>query len=289
MKNILESMKKIFFYSLPISVGSLLIHLFQSAEAVLIPAQLIISGNSYSTALETYGILSGMAMPLISLPSVFTGSLAVMLIPSVADKNASSDKTVKKTVTACLILGVFSVFVYGTFMADIASIMYDESRAGQYTKILSWLCPFMFLTQSMSSILNGAGKTTSTCVQNTLGIAIRLAALICLVPTYGINAYMISLLVSKLVVCIIQYVQIKHLFNLKINVGSQILKSAAYSGIATLSAYAAKMLLSALESSTNGIFSITADIIALGLSCAVFAALYFYFEKSKQTKSLLFP
>ncbi len=270
----IDSMKKTFFYSLPISVNSLLVHLFQSAEAVLIPAQLILSGKTSSDALELYGILSGMVLPLITLPSVFTGSLAVLIIPSVAKSHESSKETIDKTIRICLSLGIFSVFVYGTLLADIAGNMYNEPLAATFTRILAWLCPFMYLTQTMSGILNGAGKTTSTCIQNTLGIVMRLAALIIAVPKYGITAYMISLLISKIVICIIQYIQITRTFHIKPAIGTCILHSAFMSAVSVGAALIIRAAATAIHTADASSFSLLENVVLLCVSTLIFLILF---------------
>jgi stage V sporulation protein B len=126
----------------------------------------------------------------------------------------------------------------------------------------------MYLSQSMSSILNGAGKTTSTCIQNTLGIAIRLVFLIALVPDYGITAYLIGLLASKLIVCIIQYIQINRLFHIKLNTGGLIINSFLCSAVSFAAALAVRLFGSSLT-----LPALVVDVTALLISAAAFLAL----------------
>ena len=76
-------------YALPLNLNSLLLHLFESAEAILIPAQLIIYGLSKENAVSTYGIISGMTLPLLLFPSAITNSMSVMLLPKVSEDNSS--------------------------------------------------------------------------------------------------------------------------------------------------------------------------------------------------------
>ena len=64
--------RAIALYALPLNLNSLLLHLFESAEAILIPAQLIIYGLSKENAVSTYGIISGMTLPLLLFPSAIT-------------------------------------------------------------------------------------------------------------------------------------------------------------------------------------------------------------------------
>jgi stage V sporulation protein B len=272
--NLVGAMKKTAAFSFPISVGSLLIHLFQSAEAVLIPAQLVIGGYTSEESLTLYGILSGMVLPLVMLPSVLTGSLAVLLMPSVAEDKNTADRTIAKTMEMCIILGIYSIFAYTIFIGDIGTEMFGNELVRDFTRLLAWLCPFMYLSQSMSSILNGAGKTTSTCIQNTLGILIRLVFLIALVPDYGITAYLIGLLVSKLVVCVIQYIQINRLFRISLNTGGLIINSILCSAVSFATALAIRLFCGNLALAVNlTLPALIVDVTALLISAATFLAL----------------
>lgn len=265
------AIKESFFFSLPMSANSLLIHLFQSAEAVLIPAQLIIYGYTSAESLKLYGILSGMVLPLIMFPSVLTGSLAVLLMPSVAENSSSTKSTICRTIKMCISLGIYSISAYYIFVADIGKILFDEPLVYEFTRLLSWLCPFIYLSSTMNSIINGAGKTTSTCIQNTLGIIIRLAALIALVPVYGINAYLYGLLASKIIVCLIQYIQINHLFHIKMDTGGWIIKSALYSVLSVTIAFIAEYIIKNIPAMSNTqISALITDTASLCLSAVIF-------------------
>lgn len=79
-----ECIKKIFTFSVPLTANRLLVHLLQSGESILIPAQLILYGCTQSEALSIYGILMGMSLPLILFPSAITNSMSVMLLPEVS-------------------------------------------------------------------------------------------------------------------------------------------------------------------------------------------------------------
>jgi stage V sporulation protein B len=282
--NLLDATKKTLAFSFPISVGSLLIHLFQSAEAVLIPAQLLLGGYTSEESLTLYGILSGMVLPLVMLPSVLTGSLAVLLMPAVAEDKNTADRTIAKTMEMCVSLGIYSIFAYTIFIGDIGTEMFGNELVRDFTRLLAWLCPFMYLSQSMSSILNGAGKTTSTCIQNTLGIAIRLIFLIALVPDYGITAYLIGLLVSKLMVCVIQYIQINHLFHIKLNTGGLIINSFLCSTVSFAAALAVRLFFSNLALAVNlALPALVVDVAALVTSAVLFLALNLItFKKTHQ-------
>ena len=69
----------------PLMANRLIMNLLQSAEAIMIPNKLEQFGLTGSQAVSVYGVLTGMAMPFIMFPSAIVNSLAVVLLPTVAD------------------------------------------------------------------------------------------------------------------------------------------------------------------------------------------------------------
>ena len=69
-----------------------------------------------------------------------------------------------------------------------------------FRSVLGWICPFLYLTTTLSSILNGLGKTTTTFLLNLAGSGIRIFFVIILIPLLGIKAYLWGMLVSHLAV-----------------------------------------------------------------------------------------
>ena len=70
-------------------------------------------------------------------------------------------------------------------------------KAGEYIRILAWLCPFMYLSSTLGSILNGLGKVYQTFAISVISLCIKIGCLLLLVPTHGMSAYFFTLLVSQ--------------------------------------------------------------------------------------------
>jgi stage V sporulation protein B len=223
-----ECTKKIFSFSLPLTANKLLMHLLQSAESVLIPAQLILYGHSSSDSLSIYGVLMGMALPLILFPSAITNSMSVMLLPEVSSAQAQKNDshitdTLNRSIQVCMIMGIISTFLFLFYGARFGAIIFHEQTVEYFVKILATLCPFYYLTTTFGSILNGLGRTTLTCIHNIAGILIRIASLIILVPVIGIKGYMFGLLISQIGVCIAHYICLNRMFHMGINAKENIL------------------------------------------------------------------
>lgn len=206
----IQSLKnnKLFSHLISVSVTltttKLIVALLNSTEAVFIPAALRMYGYSGMDALALYGVLSGMVMPFLLFPSSITNSIAVMLLPAVADsKAAGQEKQVKRYVTTsslyCLLMGFAFTIFFLLFGNLIGNLCFHNETAGTFLRILSWLCPFLYLSTTLGSIINGLGKNRQTFFITVISQSIKLGSLVFCVPHFGIMAYLIGILVSQIV------------------------------------------------------------------------------------------
>lgn len=76
-------------YAFPINANQTVLHLLEGAEAILIPAILCMHGLSKDDAISQFGILTGMALPLVLFPCTAANSFALMLLPKVSDESSN--------------------------------------------------------------------------------------------------------------------------------------------------------------------------------------------------------
>ena len=195
--------KNILLLSVPLTMNHVLVTILHSTESILIPGRLVVSGMDTSAALSLYGILTGMALPLIMFPSAITNSIAVMLLPSVAEDQATGhwnriSRTVESTVHYCLMLGIFFTGIFVCFGNSIGNLIFHSSDVGPFLQTLAFLCPFLYLNTTLTSILNGLGKTVLSFFENMICLGLRIIFVFCLVPIYGIQGYLWGLLAGEL-------------------------------------------------------------------------------------------
>lgn len=199
-----RQLKEILSFALPLTCNRLLVNLLHSIESILIPGHLRLFGMTHQTALSVYGVLNGMALPLILFPCAITNAVSVMLLPSVAENQAVGhyDKirySIYRTIRYCLILGFFSTFAF-FFLADFLGLfLFKNELAPTFIRTLSFICPCLYLSSTLSGILNGLGQTGPYFFQNMTGLAIRLAFVFFIIPSYGIIGYLWGLLLSELI------------------------------------------------------------------------------------------
>ena len=217
-KKILTHTKEILTLSTPLTVSRICINLLASLEATLIPNALKSYGMNVSSALSVYGTLTGMAMPFILFPTAFTGSLSLMLLPKVSELQAGGKthllkKTFKKTFRFCFLLGFSCLAFFLLFGKPLGNIVFSNVLAGSFIQTLAWICPFLYLSTTLNSILNGLGRTDITFFTGICGIFLRIAFIFFGVPVWGIQGYLFGLLFSQLFVTIFSCCSLLRLTN----------------------------------------------------------------------------
>jgi stage V sporulation protein B len=188
----------------PLSLNRVILNFLMSVESVFIPNRLLLYGYSHSAALNIYGILTGMALPLVLFPNAITGSVCVLLLPAVSEADAAGNhssikKAVQKSIQYGFFLGLLFTAVF-FFLGDfLGRLLYQNEMAGGFIIILGFLCPMMYIASTLSSILNGLGKTGLTFAFSMAGLMVRLAFVFFLIPSFGIHGYLWGLLASQFV------------------------------------------------------------------------------------------
>lgn len=190
--------------ALPLTANRIVLNLLQSVESVSIPAKLRAYGYDTSTALSVYGVLTGMAMPLIFFPNALTNSVAVLLLPLISESYALGDlRAVKqsalKTIKYCCILGFLCMCGFSLFGKQVGVLLFDSPLAGHFIATLGFICPFMYLDTTLSSILQGLGMAGRIFIMNVICLLLRLAFVFFAIPTFGITGYLWGMLASQLV------------------------------------------------------------------------------------------
>ena len=203
-----DRIREISSTAVPMTLNRLLLTVLGSIETILIPSRLCMFGLDSGESLSIYGIFTGMALPLILFPTALTNSASVMLMPSVAQMQALGRKkhirdVTIKTCKSCILLGS-ACFIFFFFSGSfLGSLLFGSITAGTYIKMLSFICPFLYMNTALSSILHGLGRTSRCLIHNILGILLRIITVFFIIPRYGMNGYLYGLLCSEVLLSVL--------------------------------------------------------------------------------------
>ena len=80
----------------------------------------------------------------------------------------------------------------------VGQLLFHSELAGIFICSLSFICPFLYLCATLTSILHGLGKAGSIFFVNVSSLLLRLAFVFWLLPRFGIDSYIAGMLLSQI-------------------------------------------------------------------------------------------
>lgn len=174
----------------PISLGRMSAAGLRSLNQLMLPGRLAVAGLSSAAALSEYGLLSGMALPTVFLPFMFTGPLATLAMPRVAAAKSgrSAARICRRTLLLAGAAGVAAYAVLWGLGPLAGQYVFDNARAGQLIRFMAPLAPLGCMTQTLNALLQGIRRERAA-MRATLCCALLSTALtwtLCARPELGI-------------------------------------------------------------------------------------------------------
>ncbi|SET69133.1 stage V sporulation protein B [Natronincola peptidivorans] len=203
----LEILNHLLYVAVPITLSRFVSVVMQSINAILIPQRLQTAGYSSIVAIETFGKISGMAMPLLFLPFTVTTALVINIIPNISEQLAVNNwKDIEHksslALRITLLVAIPTTIVYTIFGHHLAELIYGQEDVGKYLSIISYGTLFLCMQHTLSGILHGMGKQVITTINYLLGMIVQLYCTYFLIPNpqYGINGFFIGFILSTFVI-----------------------------------------------------------------------------------------
>lgn len=195
--------KPLAFIALPVTLSSCLRSGLSIIENATIPNGLEKYGYSWENALSEYGIVTGMAMPLIAFPSVVIFSFASIIIPEISEVKARAEKKqiqriASNVVKIVLLFSIPVAVIFGFFGKEISLLFYNDNQVGKYICMLAPLIPLIYLDSVVDSMLKGLNQQVYYLSCNIADSVTRVILVTCLVPRYGIMGVIIVMYVGSI-------------------------------------------------------------------------------------------
>lgn len=180
--------------ALPLAVSAYARSALSTLEHLLVPRGFRKSGLSADAALAGYGVIQGMAMPVLSFPSCLLSSLAENVIPELTGAQVRGEREkirreVRSLLTMSLLFAIavaFALFVTSDF---IGSALFASSEAGKYIRLLAPLIPAMYVDMVVDGCLKGLGQQVWSMGINILDAGLGVLLVYTLLPIGALDAY----------------------------------------------------------------------------------------------------
>lgn len=190
--------------ALPVSVSTLISRVLHAANTVLIPRTLVLSGLPLDQAMEQFGVLFGMTLPMLALPSAFLSPLITVLTPRFTAAHAlhQPEEIRRKCAKALHVVGLFSIpslCVIVAFGPYLAELLYHNRMAAHYLLPLAVNTFLGFYYIVCESVLEGISqqKRSSVLAVAATGFGVLLTVLIGGVLKWGMLGFLIGELSSS--------------------------------------------------------------------------------------------
>jgi len=196
--------RRVLRIALPVGGTALLGNLMNAVNSALIPQRLVAAGMDRSQAMSAFGVLCGMTMPMLSLPTLFLGALNLVMVPRLARSCALGHRErvqgrIRRALrlTALIILPCMALMV--VIGPALGRLVYHEESAGDFILPLAAAMVCSCFQSVLSGALSGIGRQGTSALIATGCDVVQLAFTVFAMgrPGMGMEGYVAGLVVSS--------------------------------------------------------------------------------------------
>lgn len=202
-----QVLKRILYYSLPISLAALVLPLFLIVDNFTIVNLLQVVGWEQNAAEDLRGVF-GRGQPLVQFAAFFATALALSLVPSISEAKAKRSDTliasrIHIALKLTLVVGFASSFGLFILAEPINVMMYTTIDGTTAIAILAFITIFTTLSITTGAILQGLGHVMLPAKHLFIGVIVKAILNIMLVPFFDIKgAALASVIAYAVAACL---------------------------------------------------------------------------------------
>lgn len=189
--------------SLPIAASTYVRSGLLTAEHILIPLCLAAAAGGRSEALASYGILHGMALPLLLFPTAISSSFSGLLVPEMAESRARGEEgriryMAERAISYTLFFSFLSAGVLRACSQELGLLLYGSAEAGEFIRLLAPVAIIMYLDTTVDAMLKGLGHQVFSMGVNVIDSLLSILLVCLLLPRYGAVGYVYVIFLAEI-------------------------------------------------------------------------------------------
>ncbi len=201
------ALRELLYIGMPVTVRTCFRSVLSTMENAMIPKGLGKYGVSTQQSLAQYGMLKGMALPVLFFPSSFISSISSLLVSELAAvprsrktsrQNEAANELTRQVLRYALLFSLFVAALFLFFSGEIGRALYKEPAVGSMVRILAPLVPFMYLESIADGMLTALDQQMSVMKYNMIDAVGRLLLVMLLLPRMGMNGFLLTMYISNL-------------------------------------------------------------------------------------------
>ena len=182
----------------PLAVSAYARSALGTFRQLMVPKALRLAGLAGETALAGYGIIHGMALPVLLFPACLPAALAEMLVPALTEMQVAGERDrLRRTVDALLgRTALFSLGAGAVFFAAadvLGGRLYHDAACAGYIRLLAPLSPLIYTDIVTDGCLKGLGEMMRSMAYNVAEAALGLGLVWALLPRWALGGYVFVL------------------------------------------------------------------------------------------------
>ena len=200
-----KAFKPLIKSSIPITTVRTVSSFVTSLIAIIIPLRLTLYGYTSSQAMAQFGIVMGMAFPLIMIPGTLISSLAVAIVPEISgntnnidDKESVRDfdglkRHVNLAIGVSIVLTMIFVPAFIVLGKPVCKILFGSEEAGLYVSRAAIIMIPMGISQITGSLLNSMGLEIKSLVNYAVSAVVLFLCIFFLPKYIGTNSLIVGM------------------------------------------------------------------------------------------------
>jgi stage V sporulation protein B len=165
-----------------------------------------------------------MALNVIMFPSIIIGAISIILVPVISEASSGRSKglvnrRILSTIKVTTAIAALSAALFFSIPDELGRLFYNRDDLGSIIFSLSFGVIFIYIESTLFGILNGLGKQgvllRNTIIMSVIDITVLYTLLG--IPAINIYGYGINFVVSPLVGCILNALEIRRVTDIEIS------------------------------------------------------------------------
>lgn len=261
----IHTLNSIIKIALPITGIRLLSSMISSVNSILVPRRLMVAGMASNDAVSTFGIISGMVMPLLFFPFAFTNALSMVMIPNLSEDMIQNKwSSIQNKVSKAILITTLTAFPSAALLFSIARplgiLLYKQELVGVFLEPLACFAGLHGLQHTLGGILNGLGKQNRVAIHFIIGGIIQIFCTWFLVanPNLGIYGFIVGFISNTLFIFILNFITVVSTTSISIQWTEWFIKPAFSSAL--MASVARLSYLMFIENGCEMTFSLTCSV-----------------------------
>lgn len=235
-------MRRLMSISLPITGTRYVNSALRTVENLLVPGCLAKFTASKESSLSQFGMLKGMAMPILFFPASFLSALSTLLVPEISEAHTlgqnkkvenATGRSIHITLSASILISAVFIFL----APEIGDVIYNSREVGFLIRALAPVVPFMYLESVCDGVLKGLNQQVTSFKYSVIDSVLRIILIAAIVPFMGMNGFLIVMVVSNVLTSILNIRRLLAVTKVRLELSKWVIKPVLSAALSVAAAF----------------------------------------------------